>query len=256
MRGVTGVLKKELIIIFSSPIFYAAAFIFLIVSGYFFYSNTAYLNLLSLQAGRNPYLAGRLNLSDVIVKPFFGDLAIILLLMLPLITMRLYAEEKKSGTIELLFTYPVSDMAVLTGKFLAAMLTILTMLAGTIPNMLILETFGSLEWGVVVSGYLGSILISGSFIALGIFTSSLTENQIVAGVISFGALLLFWAIGWAGAFTGPSLGAILEHISLITHLDTFIKGLLDTRDIVFYILFIFFWLFLTLRFLNSRFWRG
>ena len=119
MRPLVAIFKKEVFITFASPIFYAAAFIFLVLSGYFFYSNTAYFSMLSLQAMSNPMLTEKLNLTDMVVKPFFGDLAIILLLMLPLITMRLYAEEKKTGTIELLFTYPVSDLAALAGKFCA-----------------------------------------------------------------------------------------------------------------------------------------
>lgn len=256
MRGIAGVFQKEITITFVSPIFYAACFIFLLISGYFFYSTTAYFNLISLQAAQNPYLTESLNLTDMVLKPFFGDLAVILLLMLPLLTMRLYAEEKKTGTIELLFTYPVSDASVLVGKFAATVVLLLLMLAGTLPFLVILETMVDLEWGIVGSGYLGVVLLGSGFIALGIFTSSLTENQIVAAVISFGALLLFWAVGWAKAVTGPALGAVLEHLSIIDHLDRFTQGLIDTRDVVFYVLFILFWLFLTLRFLNSRFWRG
>ncbi len=256
MRQIMAILKKELSITFSSPIFYAATFIFLVLSGYFFYSNTAYFNLVSLQASRNPYMSQPLNLMDVVVRPFFGDLAIVLLLMLPLITMRLYAEEKKTGTIELLFTYPISDLATLTGKFLATMLVLLAMLAGTIPYLMILEVIGTLEWGVIISCYLGIILLGASFMALGMFTSSLTENQIVAAVLSFGCLLLLWVFGWAKAISGPVLGTVLEHISLIKHQSSFMGGLLDSRDVVFYLLFILFWLFLTLRFLNTRYWRG
>jgi ABC-2 type transport system permease protein len=256
MTPLAAIFKKELSINFASPIFYAATFIFLLLSGYFFYSDTAYFGVLSLQAASNPLLTERLNLTDMVVKPFFGDLSIILLLMLPLITMRVYAEEKKTGTIELLFTYPISDLAALTGKFCATLFVLITMLSCTIPYMIILESFGTLEWGVVVSGYLGIILLGGGFIALGIFTSSLTENQIVAAVLSFGALLLFWVFGWAKAIAGPSLGSILEHVSIIKHLDSFLMGLIDTRDVLFYLLFMLFWLFLTLRFLNSRYWRG
>jgi len=256
MNGIAGVFRKEITITFASPIFYAACFIFLLISGYFFYSNTAYFSLLSFQAAQNPFLSQSLNLTDMVIKPFFGDLAVILLLMLPLLTMRLYAEEKKAGTIELLFTYPVSDASVLIGKFAATVVLLLLMLVGTLPFMVILETMVDLEWGIVASGYLGIALMGSGFIALGIFTSSLTENQIVAAVLSFGAILLFWAIGWAKSLTGPGLGTVLEHLSIIGHLDTFTQGLIDTRDVVFYGLFILFWLFLTLRFLNSRFWRG
>jgi ABC-2 type transport system permease protein len=256
MRQIAAIFKKELSITFTSPIFYAAAFIFLVVSGYLFYSNTAHFSILSFQATSSPYMSERLNVSDMVIIPLFGDLSTILLLMLPLITMRLYAEEKRTGTIELLFTYPVSDMAALIGKFCATVLVLLTLLLGTIPYLIILEFFGSLEWGVVISGYMGMILLGGSFIALGIFTSSLTENQIVAAVLSFGALLLFWMIGWTTSISGPFLSAILGHISIVSHFDSFTVGLVDSRDIVFYLSFILFWLFLTLRFLNSRYWRG
>ena len=256
MKGIAGVFRKEITITFASPIFYAATFIFLLVSGYFFYSNTAYFSILSMQAMQNPYLSQSLNLTDMVVKPFFGDLSVLLLLMLPLLTMRLYAEEKKTGTIELLFTYPVSDVSVLAGKFAATVVLLLIMLIGTLPFMIILENMVDLEWGIVLSGYLGVVLMGASFIALGIFTSSVTENQIVAAVISFGALLLFWALGWAKTLAGPGFGAVLEHLSIIGHMNGFTQGLIDTRDVVFYALFILFWLFLTLRFLNSRFWRG
>jgi ABC-2 type transport system permease protein len=256
MTGVYAVFKKELSVTFASPIFYAATFIFLVVSGYFFYSNAAVFTLLTFQARANPFLAEKLNLSDMVVKPLLGQFSIILLLMIPLITMRSYAEEKKLGTIELLFTYPISDAAALAGKYLASVFTLLIMLLGTMPSLLLLEAFGHLDWGSVLSGYLGIVLMGASFIALGIFFSSLTENQIVSAVLSFGALLLFWLIGWAKIISGPAAAPILEHLSIITHLDNFAKGLIDTRDVVFYLLFSFFWLFLTLRFLNSRFWRG
>ena len=256
MRGIMAVFKKEITITFSSPIFYAATFIFMVVSGYFFYTNAMIYTIRSFQAGQNPFLAERLNLSDFVVKPFFGDIAIVLLLMLPLITMRAYAEEKKMGTIELLFTYPISDGAVLAGKFAASMFTLLTMLVGTLLPLILLETFAHLDWGLILSGYLGILLLGASFIALGLFTSSLTENQIIAAVLSFGAFLLFWIIGWAKSFAGPPLGPILEHISIVVHLDSFVRGLVDSRDLAFYLVFIFFWLFVTLRFLNTRFWRG
>jgi len=140
-----AVFKKEIFITFSSPIFYAATFIFLVVSGYFFYTNAIIYTIRSFQAGQNPFLAERLNLSDFVVKPFFGDIAIVLLFMLPLLTMRSYAEEKKMGTIELLFTYPISDGAALAGKFAAAFFTLLTMLVGTLLPLLLLETFAHLD---------------------------------------------------------------------------------------------------------------
>ncbi|RLB20373.1 MAG: ABC transporter permease, partial [Deltaproteobacteria bacterium] len=203
MKGALVVFKKELYSIFASPIFYAASFIFFVVAGYFFYTDTLYFNILSFQATKDPFLSERLNLTHMVVTPFFGDLSTILLLMLPLITMRLYSEERKTGTIELLFTYPLSDVATLMGKYFATLLVLVIMVAGTLPYMILLESFASLDWGVVISGYIGIFLLGSSFIALGLFTSSLTENQIIAAVLSFGALLLFWALVWAKSFLGP-----------------------------------------------------
>ncbi|PKN63690.1 MAG: ABC transporter permease [Deltaproteobacteria bacterium HGW-Deltaproteobacteria-15] len=256
MRGMLAVLRKELTIFVSSPIFYAALFIFLLLTGYFFYSTVVGYSLISLQASSNPYLVERLNISDMFLKPFFADIAIILLLMLPLISMRTYAEEKKTGTIELLFTYPISDAAVLAGKFAAAVIILIIMLAGTVPSLLLLASIAKLEWGLVLSGYLGLMLMGASFLALGVFASSITENQIVAAVISFGLLLLFWVLGWGSRLAGPLMQEVIKQISVVDHLESFVEGLVDTRDLIFYLLFSFFWLFLTLRFLHSRFWRG
>jgi len=256
MKGTLVVFRKEIYSIFASPIFYAASFIFLVVAGYFFYSNTLYFSILSFQATRDPFLSEKLNLTSMVVTPFFGDLSTILLLMLPLITMRLYSEERKTGTIELLFTYPLSDVGTLLGKYLATLLVLVIMVAGTLPYMGLLESFASLDWGVVFSGYLGVFLLGAGFIALGIFTSCLTENQIVAAVLSFGALLLFWGLVWARSYLGPVAGHAVELISIVTHLEPFTKGLVNTKDIVYYVVFVFFWLFMTVRFLKLRYWRG
>ena len=192
----------------------------------------------------------------MVVTPFFGDLSTILLLMLPLITMRLYSEERKTGTIELLFTYPLSDVGTLLGKYLATLLVLLVMLVGTVPYMVILESFASLDWGVVLSGYLGVFLLGAGFIAFGVFTSSLTENQIVAAVLSFGALLIFWALVWVKSYLGPVGAHAVELISIVTHLEPFTRGLVNTKHVVYYLVFIFFWLFMTIRFLKMRYWRG
>ncbi|RLB21154.1 MAG: ABC transporter permease [Deltaproteobacteria bacterium] len=256
MKGTLVVFRKEIYSIFASPIFYAASFIFFVVAGYFFYSNTLYFSILSFQATRDPFLSEKLNLTSMVVTPFFGDLSTILLLMLPLITMRLYSEERKTGTIELLFTYPLSDVGTLLGKYLATLLVLVIMVAGTLPYMGLLESFASLDWGVVFSGYLGVFLLGAGFIALGIFTSCLTENQIVAAVLSFGALLLFWGLVWARSYLGPVAGHAVELISIVTHLEPFTKGLVNTKDIVYYVVFVFFWLFMTVRFLKLRYWRG
>lgn len=256
MRTLLAVLKKEITIAFGSSIFYGAAFIFLLISGFSFWASISHYGMTGLQSAQNPYLANRLNLTDMVVQPFFLDTTFILLLIIPLISMRLYAEEKKSGTIELLFTYPVSDFVVLGGKFLAALLVLWILLAITLLPFLILNFFGQLDWGVLFAGYLGLILLSAGFLAMGVFTSALVENQIVAAAVSFGALFLLFLISWAKSMTGPLMRAFLEHLSLADHLIPFTQGILDTRHIIYYLIFTFFWLFLTLRYLNARQWRG
>ena len=256
MRGIFTVYRKELYRLFASPIFYVVAFIFLALVGYFFYASVAYYSLVSFQAGRDPFLAQQLNLTDMVLEPFFGSISIVLLLMVPLITMRLFAEEKKTGTAELLFTYPISDRGAVMGKFAAAISVILLLLVGTFPSMLVLEVLASPSWPTIIGGYLGLLLMCSAFVSIGLLASSLTENQIIAAVIAFGVLLLLWIIGWAESLVGPTLGSVLKYISLLTHFDNFAKGILDSRDVLFYLLFIILFLFSTLRILESRQWRG
>ncbi len=256
MKGVYVVYRKELYRLFASPIFYVVAFIFLVLVGYFFYSSVAYYSLLSFQAGRNPFLSQQLNLTDMVLEPFFGSISIVLLLMVPLITMRLFAEERKTGTLELLFTYPISDRGAVLGKFAAGVSVLLLLLGGTLPAILLLEVLTDPPWFTIMGGYLGLFLMSSAFVSLGLLASSLTENQIIAAAIAFGALLLLWIIGWAESLVGPTLGSFLKYVSLLTHFDNFAKGILDSRDVLFYLLFIVLFLFSTLRILESRQWRG
>jgi len=256
MKGAYVVYRKELYRLFASPVFYVVAFIFLALVGYFFYSSVAYYSLVSFEAGRNPFLSQQLNLTDMVLEPFFGSISIVLLLMVPLITMRLFAEEKKTGTIELLFTYPISDRGALMGKFGAGVSVVLLLLLGTLPAMLLLDFLTDPPWPTIISGYLGLLLMTSAFVSLGILASSLTENQIISAAIAFGALLLLWMIGWVESFVGPTLGSFLKYLSLLTHFDNFAKGILDSRDVLYYIIFIAFFLFSTLRLLESRQWRG
>jgi len=256
MRGFVSVYRKELYLLFASPIFYAVAFIFLVLNGYFFYSSVAYYNLLSFQAGQNPFMAGQLNLMDMVVRPLFMDICIVLLLVAPLVTMRTYADERRTGTVELLFTLPVTDGGALAAKFLGVLTVLFVLLAGTLPAMALLEYFSDLNWKAVLCGYLGLFLLGSAFMALGVFTSSLSRNQIIAAVLSFGALLLFWVISWMSSVLGPGASRIIEYLSIIRHFDTFSKGVLDSRDVIYYLLFVAFFLFVTLRQIESYRWRG
>lgn len=256
MRGFFPVYSKEMYRIFASPIFYVVAFIFLTLAGYFFYSAVAYYSLLSFQAGRNPFLAQQLNLGEMVLEPFFGSIGIVLLLMVPLITMRLFAEEKKTGTVELLLTYPISDRGAVLGKFTAALSVVALMLTGTLPAMVVLSAFTTAPWATILSGYLGLVLMSSAFVSLGVLASSLTQNQIVAAAITFGAALLLWIIGWAQTLAGQEVGSVFVYLSLLSHFESFTKGVLDSRDILYYGLFVTLFLFATLRVLESRHWRA
>jgi ABC-2 type transport system permease protein len=177
-------------------------------------------------------------------------------LIVPLLTMRLLAEEKKNGTIELLLTYPIQELAVVLGKYLATLLVIVILLALTTINIFMISRFGVVEWGPVLTGYGGLILLAAGFVSLGLFASALTQNQIIAAVLGFGTLLMFWIIGWAGSVSGPGVGKVVNYLSLLEHLEPFTKGILDTRDIMYYLTFLVFFIFLTLRYLDSQKIRG
>jgi ABC-2 type transport system permease protein len=250
------VFKKELRLYFGSPVAWVVMTIFLFIAGYFFYSIFAFYTLASMQSAMNPQMGRDLSVTDSVLRPLFSNMSVILLLLMPLITMRLFAEERRSGTIELLLTYPVRDGAVLLAKYLAALALYALMLALTLLYPGIVAYFTRLEWGPLLSGYLGLLLMGATFLAVGIFASSLTENQIVASITTFGVLLFLWVIGWSAEYVGGGWGRVLSHLSLLDHFDTFARGVLDTKDIIYYLNVTILALFLTLRSLEARRWKG
>ena len=243
------IFKKEMLLYFSSPVAYAVITLFLLIVGYFFYLYFVSFTLMSMQAAMNPGLARDLNVTDGIVRPLFANIvSIIVLFMMPMLTMRLFAEERKSGTIELLLTYPVRDGAVLIAKYLAALALYAIMLALTLLYPVTIAYFARLEWGPLFTGYLGLLLMGGAL--------SLTENQIVAAFATFVVLLIFWVIGWSADYTGGLAGRVLSHLSLVDHFESFSKGVIDSRDVIYYADFMVLALFLTLRSLEARRWKG
>ncbi|MBI4589444.1 MAG: ABC transporter permease subunit [Candidatus Rokubacteria bacterium] len=254
--GFWTVFKKEMRLYFTSPVAYVVFTFFLLIMGYFFYSIFAFFNLTSMQAAMNPAFGRDLNVTDAVMRPLFSNTGIILLFFMPMLTMRLFAEEKRSGTIELLLTYPVRDGEVLVGKFAAALGLFLMLLGCTALYPAIVGYFARVEWGPLLSGYLGLVLLGGGFLAVGILVSSLTENQIVAGFSTFGILLGFWVIGWSADLVSGNWRALLQYLSILEHLDNFGKGVIDTKDVVYYLSLIALSLFLTLRSLESKRWRG
>jgi ABC-2 type transport system permease protein len=250
------IFKKEMRLYFTSPLAYVVIAVFLVLAGYFFFAIFDFFARASLQVAMNPQMGRELNATDNVLRPLFSNVSVILLLLMPLLTMRLFAEERRSGTIELLLTYPVRDGAVLMGKFAAALALYAVMLILTLLYPAMVAFFTRLEWGPVLTGYIGLLLLGAAFIAAGIFASSLTENQIIAAMTTFGILLLFWVIGWSAETVGGAAGRVLSHLSLIEHFDNFGKGVLDTRDVIYYVSFIAFALFLSLRSLEARRWKG
>jgi len=256
MANVLAIFKKEVRSYFVSPVAYGVLCIFAIIAGFFFWIITGVYQTASLQSMMNPMMGQGLNASDWVFRPLFRNLAVILLFMMPALTARLFAEEKKQGTAELLFTYPIRDVELLLGKFLAALALLLSMLAMTVAYPLLLALFIRVEWGPTLAGYLGLVLLGLAFLALGTFISSLTEHQLIAFAVAFGAALFLWIVAWPADQAGPTLRALVSHLSIIAHQESFAKGLIETKDVIFYLNFTLFFLFLTLRSLESKRWRG
>jgi ABC-2 type transport system permease protein len=256
LQKTLAIYRRELAYYFQSPVAYAVLTIFLLLAGYFFYNLLGYFNLVSVQAMQNPVQARSLSLTASVLQPLLANLSSVLLLLLPLLTMRLFAEERRSGAAELLFTFPVSDLAVIIGKVAAAATVLFVMLVMTLPYAALLFHFGDPEPGPIVSGYLGLFLMGVAFIAMGAFFSSLGDSQLVAGAATFGCGLLFLVIGWITPFVSERAGAVLDQLSLLSHLEGFARGVIDTNDLVFYAGLTVFFLFMCARVLDSARWRS
>jgi ABC-2 type transport system permease protein len=255
MNNVLAIAHRELKAYFGSPIAYIVIGFFSLLFGYFFYALLVYFDRTSMQmAGMGGPQS--VNINEQLIRPVFLNSSVIVLFVLPLVTMRTYSEEKRSGTIELLLTAPLTDFQIIMGKFLGAMALYAAMLAVTLIHIGVLFAFGEPEWRPVVTAYLGMLLMGGCFISLGLLISSLTKNQIVAGMITFAVFLMLWVINWIASFTGPTTQAVLNYLSITGHLDDFTNGVLDTRHLVYYFSFIAFGLFLTARSVDTERWRG
>jgi ABC-2 type transport system permease protein len=254
MRNVFAIATKELRGYFSSPIAYIVIGFFALLYGWFFYAILSFFNRQSMQMSMG--MGGNMNINQMLIGPLLTNATVVMLFVLPMITMRTYAEEKRSGTIELLLTSPVTDTEIILGKFLGAMGLYAAMLAVTLIHMGLLFLYGTPDWKPVASGYLGLLLMGGCFLSLGLLISSLTRNQIVAGMVTFAVFLMLWVINWIGTFVGPTAQAVLAHVSITDHFDDFARGVIDTKHLVYYLSFISFGLFLTAKSVDSERWRG
>jgi ABC-2 type transport system permease protein len=256
MRGLLAITGKELRIYFTSPMAYVVIAVFLLINGYLFYNIVLFSVNQSMQLVRIQGSLPQINMNEMIFRPVFHNMAIIMILTLPMLTMRLLAEEKKAKTTELLMTSPISITQMILGKYLAAFFIFCLMLFLTGFMPVLLNIYGSLRWGPILAGYLGLMLLGSVFLSFGLLASSMTENQIIAGFVGFGLLLFLWLIGWASqGASGAVMSSFVSYLSVGEHFDKFVKGLFDTSAVIYLVSLTATGLFLTHRIMESQRWR-
>lgn len=255
MRNVWIICRKELDSYFASPVAYILLIMFGLIFGFFFWNALASFVVEGIQA----QMSGQsipMNLNEWIVRPLLSNVGVIGLFFIPMITMRLFAEEKRTGTIELLATSPVRDIEIIIGKWLASLILYACLLLFTAVNFAFLFKYGHPDWKPLFIGYLGLFLQAGALLAIGTFISTLTKNQIVAGAVTFGVCLLSWVAEWVSGYDNATWAKVLAYMSVITHFESFGKGVLDSKDAIFYVTVIFLGLFFTARSMESLRWRS
>ncbi len=255
MRNAWIICRKELGSYFSSPVAYLLLTMFGLICGFFFWNFLAIFVVESMEGQMRGQMMP-MNLNEQIIRPLLSNAAVIGLFFIPMITMRLFAEEKRTGTIELLATSPIRDLEIIVGKWLAALILYACLLLFTAINFAFLFKYGNPDWKPMVVGYLGLLLQAGGLLAIGTFISSLTKNQIIAGAATFGIELLLWVCGWVAGYETATWARVLAYMSVTTHFESFGRGVLDSKDAIYYITLIFLGLFFTARSLESLRWRS
>jgi ABC-2 type transport system permease protein len=224
MRKLFALIQRELLAYFSSPLAYVVLTAFLFINGYVFYLIVAFLNDPRTQAMAP-------------LKLIFGGTIffwLYLLFVVPVITMRLLAEERRSGTLEVLLTSPVSEGQVVAGKFIAAFVFYLFLWLPTWVYVLILRSHAAIDFGPVWAGYLGIALLGLLFLSIGLFTSALVRNQIIAAILAFAVLVVVFSLGLVeNLATAPAIKGAIGYMNLWNHMDDFAKGIVDTRHVVY-----------------------
>jgi gliding motility-associated transport system permease protein len=255
MRNIWTICRKELSSYFVSPIAYLLLTMFALIFGFFFWNSVGYFNRMGLES----QMRGQsfpMSVNEYVIRPLLSNVSVIGLFFIPMITMRLFAEEKRTGTIELLATSPIRDMEVIIGKWLAALILYAVMLLFSAINFAFLFRYGNPDWRPLAIGYLGLLLQAGGLLAVGTFISTLTKNQIIAGAATFGVCLMLWVMEWVAGYETATWARVLAYLSVITHFESFAKGVLDSKDALYYASMIFLGLFLTSRSLESLRWRS
>jgi ABC-2 type transport system permease protein len=247
--------RKEMQSYFRSPIAYTVIALWAVVGGFFFYFGLSFFVQRSMESAMQGQ-AFPMNINEWIVRPLLSNVNVVALFLIPMITMRLFAEEKRSGTIELLMTSPINDLEIVLGKWLAAVALYSIMLFVSLLHMSILFRYGQPDWRPLAVGYLGLLLQGACLLAIGTFISTCTSNQIVAGAIGFSVSLLLFVLNWVSEFGSSVTERVIGYLSVQAHFESFSKGVIDSKDIIFYVTMIILGLFLTSRSLESVRWRA
>jgi ABC-2 type transport system permease protein len=255
VNNILLICKKEWKSYFASPIAYILMAFFGLIFGFGFYTATRDMIRYSMQAQMMGQMS-QMNVNDMIIRPLLGFASTVSLFLIPMITMRTFAEEKSRGTIELLLTSPVNDIQIIVGKWLGAMMLYLCVLGMSMINVALLFAWGKPDLKPVLVAYLGLILQGGCLLGIGVFISTTTRNQIIAGGVTFFVCLLLWLLSWFTAFDTTATASVINYLSIVTHFENFSKGVLELKDVVFYLSMIFFSLFLTSRAMESLRWRA
>jgi ABC-2 type transport system permease protein len=259
MKKTFAIFQKELKSFFYSPMAYVVIALFTALTGYFFYSILSWFVeqsfIATMQAQQYRQMPPKFNVNLQVIRGYFGTLAFLALIILPLITMRLFSEEKKQGTDELLFTSPISTLHIVLGKYFAGLAFYFVLLIPTILFQSLLFAYGDPELLPVISGYIGLLFLGSAFISVGLFISTMTENQIIAAIGGFALSLFLWVVGYGANIAGPSLAPFFEYISILNHFEDFAQGVIDSSHVAYYILFSFVGIYMSLKSIESVKWR-
>lgn len=260
LRNVMHMVEKEWRQYFASPIAYVACAIWALLFGGFYAVHFNYFLELSLRSAQQMEMGSgpKLSLNEIVIAGVLSQMSVVALFLTPMLTMRLYAEEKRQGTIELLATSPITSLQIIVGKFLGALSLYATMILASFANFLLLWIYATVkpEWKPMLTGLLALLLSGACFIAIGLFISTLTKNQIVAGTLTFGVLLGFLILGWMDDPMGGPVKKSLAYLGITNHMESMLRGVLELKDAVFYVSFIVFGLFLAHQSVESQRWRA
>lgn len=235
MKNVWTITKREYTAYFLSPIAYVYIITFLVVSNWLFFRGFFLMNQADL-------------------RPFFGMMPWVFLFYIPAVAMGKWAEEKKAGTLEILLTLPIKDLEAVIAKYLAALLLVVTSIIMTLPLPITVASLGNLDWGPVIGGYLGLVLLGGAYLAIGLFVSSLTENQIIAFITGVVVSFIFFILGepMVTSSLPSALMGLFQYMGLGEHFQSIGRGVIDTRDVIYYFSVIFIFLWLNLKAVEAR----